>query len=397
MDNLTHSIIGFGVGEVVHRGLPAEPGTLAQRVRHRLLLVSCALASNFPDLDLFLTRLLPDPLGYLLNHRGHTHTVLWAVPQAVLLAALLWLCWPAARALLRDSRAARLGLAISVSVGLALHLLMDFTNSYGVHPWYPFDGRWLYGDMVFIIEPLFWVAIGVPMALIMRWRWLRVTGLLALFAALVLFAARGYIGWMSFAALLLIAAVCGAAQWRAGERGRGGLLLALGVSVGFIAVQGVASHKGRAWLTEELERADPASRVLDVAMTAFPSQPLCWAYVSIESNGTRYRLRRGVLPLGAVACPAGLSAAPETVSGSVQELRALKASDCQVDAWLRFGRMPILANGELSDYRFATTPRGNFTTLRIGPAASCPQGIPAWGYPRADLFGVSSDIRTKGN
>lgn len=109
MDNLTHSIIGFGVGEVVHRSLPAEADTLAQRVRHRLLLVSCALASNFPDLDLFLTRLLPDPLGYLLNHRGHTHTALWAVPQALLLAAVLWLCWPSARALLRASQAARRG------------------------------------------------------------------------------------------------------------------------------------------------------------------------------------------------------------------------------------------------------------------------------------------------
>jgi inner membrane protein len=141
------------------------------------------------------------------------------VPQALLLAALLWLCWPSARSLLRASRPARLGLALSVGIGLALHLLMDFTNSYGVHPWYPFDGRWLYGDMVFIIEPLFWVAIGVPMALIMRWRWLRMAGLLALFAALVFFAAREYIGWVSFAALLLIAGGVRLAQWRAGEQG----------------------------------------------------------------------------------------------------------------------------------------------------------------------------------
>jgi inner membrane protein len=73
------------------------------------------------------------------------------------------------------------------------------------------------------------------------------------------------------------------------------------------------------------------------------------------------------------------------VTGSVQELRALKASNCSVDAWMRFGRMPQLANGALSDYRFATTPRGNFTTLRIAPAP-CPQGVPAWDYPRADLF-----------
>ena len=408
MDNITHSVIGFGVGELVHRSLPVEADTLAQRVRHRLLLVACALASNFPDLDLFLTRLLPDPLGYLLNHRGHTHTVAWAVPQAFLLAALLWLCWPSARRLLALSRTARLGLALSIGVGFALHLLMDYTNSYGLHPWYPLDARWLYGDMVFIVEPLFWMAIAVPMALIMRWRGVRTTLLVLLFVALVAFAARGYLGWPSFAALLLIGFLCGWAQLRSGPRGRGGLLLALGISVGFIAVQGVASHMGRAQITAVLQRIDPAARVLDVAMTAFPSQPLCWAYASVESNEVAgsYRLRRGVASiapdwLAPAACPAGLveqKAAQALEPGVLQQgsaeaslpqLRALKASNCAVDAWLRFGRMPELANGALSDYRFATTPRGNFTTLRIAPAnapAPCPQGVPAWGYPRADLF-----------
>jgi inner membrane protein len=407
MDNITHSIIGFGVGELVHRSLPDEADDGAQRVRHRLLLVSCALASNFPDLDLFLTRLLPDPLGYLLNHRGHTHTVLWALPQALLLAALLWLCWPSARALLKASRPARLGLALSVGVGFALHLLMDFTNSYGIHPWYPLDGRWFYGDMVFIIEPLFWVAIGVPMALIMRWRSLRMAGLACLLAALVAFASKGYLGWPSFAGLLLIAAACGAVQWRAGLRGRAGLLLALGVGVGFIGLQGYASHVGRAQITAVLQKADASSRVLDVSMTAFPSQPLCWAYVSVESNeaADRYRLRRGVASiapdwLAPLACPAGLVEQRPSVAlsagvrqfdmaeASLRQLRALKAGRCDVDAWLRFSRVPKLdtAAHELSDYRFAATPRGNFTTLHFAQAMKCPDGVPRWGYPRADLL-----------
>jgi inner membrane protein len=211
-------------------------------------------------------------------------------------------------------------------------------------------------------------------------------GLLALFAALVFFAAREYIGWVSFAALLLIAAACGFAQWRAGEQGRGGLLLALGVSVAFIAVQGVASHAGRIWIVATVEEMSPDIRVVDVAMTAFPSQPLCWSYVSLETKGAQYRLRRGVLSLREITCPTGLSASPETVTGSVQELRALKANNCHVDAWLRFGRMPILTDGVLSDYRFATTPRGNFTSLPVTEQSPCPQGVPAWGYPRADLF-----------
>jgi inner membrane protein len=69
-------------------------------------------------------------------------------------------------------------------------------------------------------------------------------------------------------------------------------------------------------------------------------------------------------------------------------LRALKHDNCQVDAWLRFGRAPLLdmVKGELSDYRFALTPRGNFTTLHMVPAAACPDGVPGWGYPREDLL-----------
>ena len=407
MDNLTHSIIGFGVGELVHRSLPREADEPLQRTRHRLLLVSCALASNFPDLDLFLTRLLPAPLGYLLHHRGHTHTALLALPQALLLAALLWLCWPGARTLLKSSRVARWGLAVSISVGFALHLLMDYTNSYGLHPWYPFNGRWVFGDMIFIVEPLFWVAIGVPMALIMRWRFARGLGLLALFAALMFFASRGYLGWPSFAGLLLVALACGAVQWRAGVNGRAGLVLALGISVGFIAVQGAASTFGRQQIGSALRSADPASRLLDVAMTAFPSQPLCWSYVSVEINEVAgsYRLRRGVASvapsgLAPLQCPAALVGVgqPTALSASVvqfeakqgdlKQLRALQHDNCQADAWLRFGRAPLLdlAKGELTDYRFSQTPRGNFATLHLGPAVTCPQSVPGWGYPRQDLL-----------
>jgi inner membrane protein len=139
----------------------------------------------------------------------------------------------------------------------------------------------------------------------------------------------------------------------------------------------------------ELLRVDPSSRVLDVAMTAFPSQPLCWAYVSIESNGARIDCSV-VSParrrwLAAETCPAGLREPTQTVSGSLQELRALKANNCHVDAGCAW-RMPIVADGVLSDYRFATTPRGNFTSLPADEKAPCPQGVPAWSYPRADLF-----------
>lgn len=409
MDNITHTVVGLGVGELLHRSLPAEAAAPLAATRRRLLLLSCALASNFPDLDLLLTGRLPDPLGYLLNHRGHTHTLLYALPQALLLAALLWLCWPAARALLRASRAARYGLAASIGAGLGLHLLLDYTNSYGLHPFYPFDPHWFYGDMVFIVEPLYWFAIGVPLALMPR-AWPARAGALALpLLALGWSWWHGYLGVASCMGLLAAGALTGALQLRAGAHGRAALLLALGLCVAYVAEQGAASRIGNERIALALARIDPAARLLDVSMTAFPSQPLCWSFVTVESNEAAgsYRLRRGVASLAPgwlapLACPAGLrdagagsSLAPaivqfSEVTASLQALRQLRQSDCHVDAWLRFARAPALslAQGEASDYRFAAVPKGNFSTLRFGALrhSACPQGVPAWGEPRADLL-----------
>lgn len=92
MDNLSHSVVGLATGEFIHRSLRQESDINHQRARRSLLLISCWAASNFPDLDIFFTQLLPAPLGYLLHHRGHTHTLLYIIPQAILLWVVIWLC-----------------------------------------------------------------------------------------------------------------------------------------------------------------------------------------------------------------------------------------------------------------------------------------------------------------
>jgi inner membrane protein len=404
MDNITHAVVGLGVGELVQRSLPPEADPARHRTRHRLLLTSCALASNFPDLDLVFTRLAPAPLGYLLHHRGHSHTLLYLVPQALLLLALLWALWPNARALLRESRPARRGLATVLAAGFLLHLGMDFMNNYGVHPFYPFSGTWYFGDMVYIIEPLFWVAFGVPLAMAAPSRRMRIVLLAVLPVTLLYVTLHGYLGWASFAALLALGAAVAALRFMH-MQSRRALLLALGVAAAFIGVQASASFKARQAVTAALVLQDPQARVLDVALTAFPSQPLCWSFTSIESDGKTYQLRRGhlslapsLLPPG--ACPPALTAdAAQEMAGTVPgvllsgswqgQLAALReraASDCQLGAWLRFARMPAVDADQASDLRFASTPRGNFTTLLLAARPQCPYGIPAWGMPRADLL-----------
>ncbi|GAB3449140.1 metal-dependent hydrolase [Massilia solisilvae] len=246
MDNISHSLAGLALAELVDRSLAPEPDPGRARTRHRLLLVSCWVASNFPDLDLVLTPLAPQPLGYLLQHRGHTHTLAGLLPQAVLLLALLWL-WPAARALLRESRATPGATVGLVAAGLALHLAMDYLNVYGVHPFFPFDARWLYGDMVFIVEPVFWIVLGAPLAVLAVPGTARRVALALLVALPVLFTALGFLQWGSLAGLALAGTTLAWLQWRSGARGRSALGLGLALAALFVASQGLAVRSARWW------------------------------------------------------------------------------------------------------------------------------------------------------
>lgn len=407
MDNLSHSVTGMATGALLHRCLPQESVEEHQRLRGRLLLVTCWLASNFPDLDLILTPLLPEPLGYLLHHRGHTHTLLYAIPQVILLSALLWLLWPGARQLLRQSALARIGFALSSVAGFSLHLLMDYLNSYGLHPFHPFDSSWRYGDMVFILEPVFWIAFGVPLAMMVRLRTLRILLLALLSGVPLYFTTKAFLPWTSFAALAGIAAVLALWQFKAGMRGIGALVASFAVSLGFIGVQHVASTDARQLVVRSLQQKDPASEVLDVALTAFPANPMCWTFASVESNeqADSYRLRRGVLSIAPQIlpvshCPASLaeqaqSGNPESAvalvsayEGSLHALRSLKQESCHFNAWLRFARVPFLQGTYATDVRYASSPRGNFTSMNVEDfnGQECSPYIPQWDFPRADML-----------
>ena len=47
------------------------------------------------------------------------------------------------------------------------HLLLDWTNNYGVRPFFPFNPRWYAGSIVFIAEPVLWALLF--MAMLMPW------------------------------------------------------------------------------------------------------------------------------------------------------------------------------------------------------------------------------------
>ncbi|HEX7941208.1 MAG TPA: metal-dependent hydrolase, partial [Gemmatimonadaceae bacterium] len=111
MDNLTHSLVGAALAELT---LPAD----APRATRRTFFITGVLAANLPDADLVYTRITAPPIGYLLHHRGHTHTFGGLVVLGLATAAIC------ALPKIRESiGAARNRLWLLIALALTSHLL----------------------------------------------------------------------------------------------------------------------------------------------------------------------------------------------------------------------------------------------------------------------------------
>lgn len=392
MDNITHSLVGAALAEL------AQPATLTPRQR-RVFITAGVAAANLPDLDLVYTWITPPPLGYLLHHRGHTHTVAGLAALAVALA-LAFRAWPAARESLRNWPGRLGGL---IAINLAGHVSLDAFNSYGVHPFYPFDARWYYGDAVFIFEPLIWVLLGTAAACNARGRAPRTAlgGVVTLL--LVLVSVAGIVPVLAMAAVVVAGGLFFAAARSARPRTRSVVALALTIlfMAGMSGLSRLAKSAARASMTAGAD-------IVDVIVAPDPGMPVCWSVIVLARDPRIEELRtsRGTLSLGAgwyppdrcasyrlagVASPgtrpAKTIAWRDDFRQSLAELRDLSARDCWVRAWLQFGRAPVLRRGAIVDLRFESSVRANFTAMPLArnPGAGCPANIPEWMMPRRDL------------
>src|SRR5258708_22068616 len=104
------------------------------------------LAANAPDIDIVMA--LRGSLPYFENHRGLTHSIVM-VPVMALLVVLL-VC-----AITRTMRGWKAAYGLAV-IGVASHLLLDWTNSYGVRLLLPFSSEWFRLDLNNIIDLWVW-------------------------------------------------------------------------------------------------------------------------------------------------------------------------------------------------------------------------------------------------
>jgi inner membrane protein len=364
----------------------------ASRAARRTFFIAGVVAANLPDADLVYTSITPAPLGSLLHHRGHTHTI---AGIAVLGLAMMAVCLiPRVRASIEPLRGR---LWVLIAIALASHLVLDSWNSYGVHPFWPLTARWYYGDAVYILEPWLWLLLGVAAVL----NTVNVPGRLlfgvALVGLVIVGASLQVIPVAALVALLVSAAALGASLRRREPRRRSAvaLTLALAFVAGLFALREVARG-------EVLAAMEPAvrPRLVDVVLSPGAANPLCWSALTIARDGTReqYVMTRAT---AAVLLPSGCgprrTGAVEWDAPRTQSLAALRArfrADCWVRGWMQFGRAPQIVGDTISDVRYGGVPRGNFTTMRLLPpaeAARCPANLTAWRPPRADLLDAVVD------
>ena len=148
MDNLTHSLVGLTAAKAGLERL--SPGAS----------VLCVLAANAPDSDIVVL-LFGDRWDFLQHHRGITHSLVGTALLALLLPLLFYgvdRLW--ARLRRRSPQTNLRGLLIASLIVSATHPLLDWTNSYGIRFLLPWNPRWFYGDLVFIVDPFLWLILG---------------------------------------------------------------------------------------------------------------------------------------------------------------------------------------------------------------------------------------------
>ena len=153
MDNLCHTLLGAALGEA---GL---------KRRTRFGNATLMIAANLPDVDVLV---FATDVPSVAFRRGWTHGPLALALFPMALAAVMYAMdrTRPARGVRNPARARSL-LLLSY-VGVLSHVGLDLLNNYGVRLLMPFDGRWFYGDAMFIIDPWLWLMLGAGVWLARR-------------------------------------------------------------------------------------------------------------------------------------------------------------------------------------------------------------------------------------
>lgn len=148
MDNVCHTLVGAALAKAgLERRTPRALATLM-------------IAANLPDVDAVAAFTEQG----LAIRRGITHGLpaLVVLPLLLTVAVVAWDRWrgPGPRGPVRPG-----GVLLIAAIGVLTHPFLDWLNTYGLRWLMPLDGRWFYGDALFIVDPWVLLTLGVGIGL----------------------------------------------------------------------------------------------------------------------------------------------------------------------------------------------------------------------------------------
>jgi inner membrane protein len=355
MDNVTHSLVGLTIAKAGLEKL--SPGTA----------IVCVVAANAADLDL-VAGLCGDRWTLLHYHRGITHSLLGTVLLGVLIPSLFCLgdslvAWWRGRAGSLKFR----GLLVASIIACASHLLLDWTNNYGVRPLLPWSGKWFYGDLVFIADPFMWLVLGaVAFLLTSRYRWQLILWSIAAAILTTLFVYAGAIRsafdhpkiaitiWIAALGILIICRRVGY-PWQKGRwLAFAGLCVVLGYWFGLALLHGWALDIVR---REAPIKAAEGEQVTRMAAMPTLANPTRWQFI-VETDQAFYRFDLLLLDRSNEAHNLTRFAKPD---GAEQRIIAIAEQDRRTKILLDFARFPL---GHVVDRDCLTETLVQFADIR---------------------------------
>jgi inner membrane protein len=308
-------------------------------------------------------------------------------------------------------------------VGGFVHIGMDSWNLYGVHPFWPLDNRWYYGDTIFIVEPLIWMTLIPWMWSESTTRWVRNLLLVAYVLGFVALTALYFRTWWYPVFVCFVAL---GYAWLVRFRLSSVQRTVVGFSVLAVLVGGFFANSlsTRGMLQRSLASSFPSEKVKDIALSSFPGNPFCFEFFSAgeEPKTKRYVVRHGVVSRwpGMVKCPVltlsrtapmqreakrltlstGKVVGPfEVYRQSLDGLQRMAQQNCRVRAVLQFIRIPYWKQEKqqmmIGDFRFDRRPGDDFSDFRFpNVPRSCPSLLPPW-VPPVKAHGFSVQLRSR--
>jgi inner membrane protein len=393
MDNITHSLVGV----VLSRTVVKEN---SRPEFERAALWAAVLGSNLPDLDFLLRPFVGGGnLGYLLHHRGYTHTVLASIPLGIL-AGFFGIKIAGLKKLNHFSLYA-LGV-----ISVLFHMLADYCNNYGVHPFSPILQKWFYGDFIFIVEPLILFAL-IPYAFFkiqssVSKALLLLIGLgLSVLVWMGPFVSKSVAVWISIWAVISFLI----------QKKFRSVAVPIAALVCILSLFWIGSTEVKKQVSSLWDDHAGHSTIQQFATTPAPSNPFCWSIQVLSFENADYVARVGYFsfvphlfspetcyfqgrmknltplkPVQSLSPLKGLHWVGE-YRRPHQDFFELSKKYCQFRAFIRFSRIPVWYSYKqqlyVEDLRYDQGGMNSFARFRLGDDQECLNHIPEWSPPAA--------------